>query len=60
MSAPPASGRRDLAVLGSTGSIGEQTLAVAARERERLRVTALAAGANLGRLCEQARAWRPA
>lgn len=60
MSAPPASGRRDLAVLGSTGSIGEQTLAVAARERERLRVIALAAGANLGRLCEQARAWRPA
>ncbi len=54
-----ASDARDLAVLGSTGSIGEQTLAVAARERERLRVTALAAGQALDRLCEQARLWRP-
>ncbi len=60
MSGPSGSARRDLAVLGSTGSIGEQTLAVAARERDRLRVTALAAGSNLGRLCEQAREWRPA
>ena len=55
--APPV---RDLAVLGSTGSIGEQTLAVAARERERLTVTALAAGGSIDRLCEQARQWRPA
>jgi 1-deoxy-D-xylulose-5-phosphate reductoisomerase len=55
-----ASATRDLAVLGSTGSIGEQTLVVAARERERLRVTALAAGRQLDRLCEQARQWRPA
>lgn len=60
MNGPNVSARRDLAVLGSTGSIGEQTLEVAARERDRLRVTALAAGANLARLCEQARAWRPA
>lgn len=60
MSGPLGSARRDLAVLGSTGSIGEQTLAVAARERERLRVTALAAGSNLERLCAQAREWRPA
>ncbi len=51
---------RDLAVLGSTGSIGEQTLAVAARESERLRVVALAAGRALDKLCEQARQWRPA
>jgi 1-deoxy-D-xylulose-5-phosphate reductoisomerase len=59
VTATPASARRDLAVLGSTGSIGEQTLVVAARERDRLRVTALAAGGNLERLCEQAREWRP-
>ena len=45
-----------LAVLGSTGSIGEQTLDVAAREPARLRVTALAAGRALDRLCEQAAA----
>ena len=55
-----SSALRDLAVLGSTGSIGEQTLAVAAREPARLRVTALAAGSNLERLCAQAREWRPA
>jgi len=48
-----------LAVLGSTGSIGEQTLDVAARESARLEVTALAAGRSLDRLCEQAARWRP-
>ena len=50
----------ELAVLGSTGSIGEQALDVAARESERLRVVALAAGRSLDRLCEQAARWRPA
>jgi len=49
----------DLAVLGSTGSIGEQTLDVAARESTRLKVTALAAGRSLDRLCEQAARWQP-
>jgi 1-deoxy-D-xylulose-5-phosphate reductoisomerase len=48
-----------LAVLGSTGSIGEQTLDVAERERTRVRVTALAAGRSLERLCEQAARWLP-
>jgi 1-deoxy-D-xylulose-5-phosphate reductoisomerase len=51
--------RLRLAVLGSTGSIGTQALAVAAREHERLEVVALAAGASLDRLCEQAHAFRP-
>ena len=37
-------GSRRLAVLGSTGSIGRQALDVAERARERVRVTALAAG----------------
>jgi 1-deoxy-D-xylulose-5-phosphate reductoisomerase len=50
---------KELAVLGSTGSIGEQTLDVAARETSRLRVTALAAGRSLDRLCEQAARWKP-
>ncbi len=50
---------RTLAVLGSTGSIGEQTLAVAERESARLDVVALAAGRSLERLCEQAERWRP-
>jgi len=50
---------RALAVLGSTGSIGEQALQVAEREPGRLRVAALAAGRSLERLCEQAARWRP-
>jgi 1-deoxy-D-xylulose-5-phosphate reductoisomerase len=52
-------GSRRLAVLGSTGSIGRQALDVAERERERVRVTALAAGRALDALCEQARRFRP-
>ncbi len=48
-----------LAVLGSTGSIGTQALDVAARERDRVRVVALAAGRGLEALVAQARAWRP-
>jgi 1-deoxy-D-xylulose-5-phosphate reductoisomerase len=50
---------RTLAVLGSTGSIGEQTLVVAERETRRLKVVALAAGRSLERLCEQAVRWQP-
>jgi 1-deoxy-D-xylulose-5-phosphate reductoisomerase len=46
-------------VLGSTGSIGRQALAVAARHPERLRVTALAAGSDLDGLAEQAARLRP-
>jgi 1-deoxy-D-xylulose-5-phosphate reductoisomerase len=48
-----------LAVLGCTGSIGVQALAVAERFPERLRVVALAAGRQLDRLAEQARRWSP-
>jgi len=44
----------ELAVLGSTGSIGEQTLEVAERERARITLRALATGRSLDRLCEQA------
>jgi 1-deoxy-D-xylulose-5-phosphate reductoisomerase len=48
-----------LVVLGSTGSIGEQTLAVAERFPERFEVAALAAGRNAARLAEQVRRFRP-
>ena len=51
--------RQKLAVLGSTGSIGMQALEVAARERDRLEVTGLAAGGGLVGLAAQARAVRP-
>ena len=38
---------KEITVLGSTGSVGEQTLAVAAQFPERFRVGALAAGRNV-------------
>jgi 1-deoxy-D-xylulose-5-phosphate reductoisomerase len=48
-----------LALLGSTGSIGEQTLAVAAEFPGRYRVVALAAGKQIDKLAAQVRAFRP-
>ena len=50
---------RRLAILGSTGSIGVQTLDVVARFPDRFEVVALAAGRNVERLAEQVRAFRP-
>ena len=49
-----------LAVLGSTGSVGEQTLAVAGSHPERFKVTALAAGRQVDALSEQIERFRPA
>ena len=51
---------RRLAVLGSTGSVGEQTLAVAAAHPDRFAVVALAAGRRIAKLADQVRAFRPA
>jgi 1-deoxy-D-xylulose-5-phosphate reductoisomerase len=49
-----------VAVAGSTGSVGTQTLAVVAAEPERYEVVALGAtGRNLDQLVEQAQAVRP-
>jgi len=48
-----------LAILGSTGSIGEQTLDVVARHPDRFDVVSIAAGRRVERLIEQARAFRP-
>jgi 1-deoxy-D-xylulose-5-phosphate reductoisomerase len=48
-----------IAVLGSTGSIGVNTLDVIAQHPERFRVVALAANRNAARLAEQALAFRP-
>ena len=50
---------RDLAVLGATGSIGRNTLAVVRAQPGRWRVVALAAGRNAERLAEQAREFAP-
>ena len=48
-----------LCVLGSTGSIGTQTLDVAARFPDELRVTALAAGRSVDLLVQQCKQFRP-
>ena len=48
---------RRVAVLGSTGSIGTQTLDVARRHPDKVRIVALAAGTRDAELIEQARAF---
>jgi len=49
-----------IAVLGSTGSIGRQTLEVIRANREHFQVVGLAAGRNLDLLAEQVKEFRPA
>jgi 1-deoxy-D-xylulose-5-phosphate reductoisomerase len=48
-----------VAVLGSTGSVGENTLDVLARHRERFRLVAIAAHTNAAKLARQIRTWQP-
>jgi 1-deoxy-D-xylulose-5-phosphate reductoisomerase len=48
-----------IAILGSTGSIGQSALAVAAAHPDRLRVVALAAGENIARFVEQVAVFKP-
>ena len=48
-----------LAILGSTGSIGQSALAVVEAHRDRLDVVALVGGGNVAKLAEQVRAHRP-
>jgi len=48
-----------LAVLGSTGSIGRQTLEVVRALPDRFRVIGLAAGRNIGLLAEQVNEFKP-
>jgi 1-deoxy-D-xylulose-5-phosphate reductoisomerase len=48
-----------LAILGSTGSVGTQTLAVVGQNPERFSVEALAAGNNVELLAEQVRQFSP-
>ena len=52
-------GVKKLSILGSTGSIGTQTLEVVAAAPESFRVVAIAAGRNIERLAEQVRRFRP-
>ncbi|WP_305041216.1 1-deoxy-D-xylulose-5-phosphate reductoisomerase [Geoalkalibacter sp.] len=50
---------KNLVILGSTGSIGVNTLDIVAAHPDRYRVLALTAGNNIERLEEQIRAFRP-
>lgn len=50
---------KNIAILGSTGSIGTQTLEVVREHPDELNVVALSAGGNKDRLMEQIREFRP-
>jgi 1-deoxy-D-xylulose-5-phosphate reductoisomerase len=51
--------KKQVALLGSTGSIGRQALEVIRKFPENLKVTALAAGSNVDLLVEQAEIFQP-
>jgi len=51
---------RNIAILGSTGSIGTQTLEVVRAHPDRFKVKVLTAGSNIERLIEQAIEFKPA
>jgi len=50
---------KNIAILGSTGSIGRSTLDVIAQNRERFRVVALAAGSNIDLFEQQIKTFSP-
>jgi 1-deoxy-D-xylulose-5-phosphate reductoisomerase len=50
---------KQIAILGSTGSIGQSTLSILSKYPERFRVASLAAGRNVDAAFEQCVAWRP-
>ncbi len=56
---PAHGGRKRVAILGSTGSIGRQALDVVARHPERFEVVGLAAGRNVDLLAEQVARFGP-
>jgi len=51
--------RKNLSILGSTGSIGTQTLDIVRAKPENFRVTSLSAGRNLELLVEQIKEFQP-
>lgn len=57
--APESTEPTGISILGSTGSIGQQTLDVISRMPDRFRVVALTTGRNTALLAEQARRFRP-
>ena len=51
---------KQIAILGSTGSIGQSTLSIIEKYPERFSVASLAAGQNIETAFEQCKRWRPA
>jgi 1-deoxy-D-xylulose-5-phosphate reductoisomerase len=51
---------KQIAILGSTGSIGQSTLSIIEKYPDRFCVASLAAGRNVGTALEQCQRWRPA
>ena len=51
---------KQIAILGSTGSIGQSTLSIVESYPERFAVASLCAGRNLDVVFDQCRRWRPA
>jgi 1-deoxy-D-xylulose-5-phosphate reductoisomerase len=50
---------KNIAILGSTGSIGHSTLSIIESYPERFRLVSIAAGSNIEDAFEQARKWKP-
>ena len=53
------SGMKRIAILGSTGSIGQSTLSIVETYPDRFQVAALAAGNNVAAAFEEAKRWQP-
>ena len=58
-SASSAGHCRDIIVLGSTGSIGTQTLDVIGSSPDRFEVAAIGSGSSVAELAAQAGRWHP-
>ncbi|KAH6798520.1 1-deoxy-D-xylulose 5-phosphate reductoisomerase [Perilla frutescens var. frutescens] len=52
-------GPKPISVIGSTGSIGTQTLDIVAENPDKFRIVALAAGSNVTLLADQVKAFKP-
>ncbi|KAJ7518235.1 hypothetical protein O6H91_21G060500 [Diphasiastrum complanatum] len=52
-------GPKPISLIGSTGSIGTQTLDIAAENPDKFKIVALAAGSNVTLLAEQIRTFKP-
>ena len=51
---------KKIALIGSTGSIGKQTLSVVRRHSDKFKIVSLAAGTNVGEFLEQVKEFNPA